>query len=54
MGELIIYGILWFVGLLITMAVMRWIFKIEKIVKLQEQQVFLLKQLVEEKSKEKE
>ena len=53
MGELIVMG-LWLIGLLITMLLMRWIFKIEKIVRLQEQQVFLLKKLVKEKSNENE
>jgi len=36
------------------MLLMRWIFKIDKLVKLQEQQVFLLKKLVKEKELEKE
>mgnify|MGYP006111959707 FL=1 len=53
MRELIVMG-LWLIGLLITMLLMRWIFKIEKIVRLQEQQVFLLKKLVREKSNENE
>ncbi len=40
------YGFIWFIALIVSVLITRWVFKIDRMVKLQEQQVFLLKELI--------